>query len=144
MNISKAISIVFLIFGLFVIPFSYLANNQVSLTALGIIAIILAVISAGLLFISSHFYKRSLTEFRIVTTLAIIFSVINLFLAFRGETNVFTYFLVNSIAYLIVTLLYTNLNFNLRSSLAGINAGIFVVFLIIMGVKIAETLKISS
>lgn len=79
----------------------------------------------------------------IIISLAIAFSVINLLMAFWGEKNISIYFLVNAIVYLIVTQLYSGINDNVRWTLNWINAAIFVVFLVILGINVSETLKVN-
>jgi len=56
---------------------------------------------------------------RLIITLAIAFAVINGLLGFRGQTDISVYFIVNAIAYLIITLLYVYINPRSRGALNG-------------------------
>jgi hypothetical protein len=70
--------------------------------------------------------------------------VINVFMLFVGEKNYSVYFLVSAVTYLVVTQLNIGLNSGLRSALNWINAGIFLVFLVILGIKVFETIRNNS
>ena len=80
----------------------------------------------------------------ILVQMTIALIVINIFLLFMGEKNVSVYFLVSVITYLIVTQLNIGLNSGLKSALNWINAGIFIVFLVILGIKVIETIRNNS
>jgi len=78
---------------------------------------------------------------RLIITLAIAFAVINGLLAFLGQTDISVYFIVNAIAYLIITLLYVYLNPRARGSLNAVSGVVFAGFLVIVTLKVIEILK---
>ena len=78
---------------------------------------------------------------RLIITLAIAFAVINGLLGFLGQTDISVYFIVNAIAYLIITLLYVYINPRSRGALNGVSGVIFAGFLVIVTLKVIEILK---
>ncbi len=78
---------------------------------------------------------------RLIITLAIAFGLINILLAFLGQEDLAVYFIVNAIAYLIITLLYVYLNPRAKSALNGLSAIIFVAFLAVVTMEVIEILK---
>jgi hypothetical protein len=77
----------------------------------------------------------------LIITLAIAFGLINILLAFLGQEDLAVYFIVNAIAYLIITLLYVYLNPRAKSALNGLSAIIFVAFLAVVTMEVIEILK---
>jgi hypothetical protein len=78
---------------------------------------------------------------RLIISLAIAFGLINALLAFLGQEDISVYFIVNAIAYLIITLLYVYLNPRAKSALNGLSAIIFVAFLAVVTMEVIEILK---
>jgi hypothetical protein len=78
---------------------------------------------------------------RLVLTIALVFGVINVFLAFLKQNNIEIYFIANTIAFLIVTLLYTYFNPRARSALNNLSLVIFAGFLVIVAIKVIEILQ---
>ncbi len=78
---------------------------------------------------------------RLIISLALAFAIINTVLAFFGQKDISVYFVVDAIAYLIITLLYTSLNPRSRSALNGLSLVIFAGFLVIVAFKVIEVLK---
>ena len=77
----------------------------------------------------------------LIISLAIVFGVVNTLLALFGQTDISVYFIVNAIAYLIISLLYVYLNPRARGGLNGVTAVIFAGFLVIVTLKVIEILK---
>lgn len=78
---------------------------------------------------------------KLIITLAVAFAIINGTLAFLGQEDISIYFIVNAIAYLAITLLYTYLNPRSRNALNGLSAVIFGGFLVIVTIKVIEILR---
>jgi hypothetical protein len=78
---------------------------------------------------------------RLIISLAIAFGIINVLLAFLGQDDISVYFIVNAIAYLIITLLYVYLNPRAKSALNGLSAIIFAAFLVVVTMEVIEILK---
>ncbi len=66
--------------------------------------------------------------------------IINITLAFLGQTDLSVYFIVNVIAFLVITLMHTYLNRSSRRLLGGISAVLFAGFAIVAALKIIEAL----
>ena len=62
-------------------------------------------------------------------------------LALLGQADIAVYFIINAIAFLIITLLYVYLNPRARGALNGVSAIIFAGFMVIVVMKVIEILK---
>ena len=78
---------------------------------------------------------------RLVITLAIAFGVLNTVMAFMGQKDISVYFIVDAIAFLIITLLYTYLNPRAKGGLNAVSGVVFAGFLVIVALKVIEILK---
>ncbi len=78
---------------------------------------------------------------RYIATLAISSAIINIFLAVVKQNDLTVYFIINIIAYLIITLLYIYLNPKARSALNGVTIVLFSGFVVIVAIKVVEILK---
>jgi hypothetical protein len=78
---------------------------------------------------------------RLIISLAIALSSVNIFLAFLGQDDISIYFIVNAIVYLIITLLYVYLNPRAKFALNSLSAIIFVAFLAVVTMEVIEILK---
>jgi hypothetical protein len=78
---------------------------------------------------------------KLVITLVLAFSIINIILAFLGQSSIEIYFIANSIIFLVVTLLYTYFNPRARGALNALSAVIFTGFLVVVAIKVVEILK---
>jgi len=78
---------------------------------------------------------------RLIISLAIALSSVNVFLAFLGQADISVYFIVNAIAYLIITLLFVYLNPKAKFALNSLSSIIFVVFLVVVTMEVIEILK---
>ena len=78
---------------------------------------------------------------RLVITLAIAFGVLNTVMAFVGQKDISVYFIVDAIAFLIITLLYTYLNPRAKGGLNAVSGVVFAGFLVIVVLKVIEILK---
>lgn len=78
---------------------------------------------------------------KLIISLALAFGLVNVTLAFLGQKDIAVYFIVDAIAYLIITLLYTFLNPRSRGALNGLSGVIFAGFLVILTLKVIEILK---
>jgi hypothetical protein len=76
-----------------------------------------------------------------ILTIALIFSIINVFLAFLGQNKIEIYFVANAVAFLVVALLYTYFNPRARGALNALSAVIFAGFLVIVVIKVMEILR---
>lgn len=78
---------------------------------------------------------------RLILALALALGCLTVILAFLGQKDLAVYFIVDAIAYLVITLLYVYLNPGARKSLNALSAVIFAGFLVIVAIKVAENLK---
>jgi uncharacterized membrane protein YhhN len=73
--------------------------------------------------------------------LALAFSAVNSVLAFAGQNDIQVYFILNLMAYLIITLLYVYLNPRARGALTAVNLVFFAGFGVIVVIKIINIIK---
>ena len=78
---------------------------------------------------------------RLVISLAITFSVLNTALAFLGQKDISVYFILDALAFLVITLLYTYLNPRAKGGLNAVSGIVFAGFLVIVVLKVIEILK---
>jgi hypothetical protein len=78
---------------------------------------------------------------RLIISLAIVFGLLNALLAFLGQDDISVYFIIDAIAYLVITLLYVYLNPRARGALNAVSAVIFAGFMVIVTMKVIEILK---
>jgi hypothetical protein len=78
---------------------------------------------------------------RLIISLAIAFGLLNAILAFAGQKDISVYFIVDAIAYLVITLLYVYLNPRARGALNAVSAVIFAGFMVIVTLKVVEILR---
>lgn len=71
-------------------------------------------------------------------SLVVVAGVINSLLAFLGQDDLAVYFIINVIAYLIITLLYAYLNPRARKALGAVGAVSFAGFMVIVILKLIE------
>jgi hypothetical protein len=73
--------------------------------------------------------------------LALAFTAVNSFLAFVGQKDIQVYFILDLIAYLVITLLFVYLNPRARGALTSVSAVFFAGFGVIVALKIVNILK---
>lgn len=78
---------------------------------------------------------------RLIISLVLAFSLINILLAFLGQNDIQVYFIANTLAYLVITVLYVYLNPRARGALNAVSAVIFTGFLVVVAFKVVEILK---
>ena len=78
---------------------------------------------------------------RLIISLVIAFAVLNGVMAFLGQSDISVYFIVDAIAFLVITLLYTYLNPRARGALNAVSMVVFAGFLLIVMLKVIEILK---
>jgi uncharacterized membrane protein YgdD (TMEM256/DUF423 family) len=78
---------------------------------------------------------------RLILALVISFGVLNTVMAFLGQKDISVYFIVDAIAFLVITLLYTYLNQRARGALNAVSGVVFTGFLVIVVLKVIEILK---
>ena len=78
---------------------------------------------------------------RLIISLVIAFGVLNTGMAFLGQKDISVYFIVDAIAFLVITLLYTYLNQRARGALNAVSGVVFAGFLVIVVLKVIEILK---
>lgn len=76
-----------------------------------------------------------------IVYLALASCLINILLAFLGQDNIEIYFVINILAYLIITLLYVYLNPRARRALNSIGIVLFAGFMVIVTIKVIEILS---
>ncbi len=81
---------------------------------------------------------------RLILYLALGFTLMNAVLALAGQHDIELYFILDIIAYLVITLLYVYLNPRARGALTAIAAVLFASFAVILAVKVLEILKASA
>jgi hypothetical protein len=75
-----------------------------------------------------------------IVSLVLAASVINTLLAFLGQNDLQVYFVINIIAYLVITLLYVYLNPQARKALNSIGVILFACFMVIVAFKVLAIL----
>jgi hypothetical protein len=78
---------------------------------------------------------------RYIFLLVVAFSSINILLAFLGQNDLVNYFVINIIAYLVITLLFVYLNPKARMALNTISVVLFAGFIVIVALKVTEILS---
>lgn len=78
---------------------------------------------------------------RLIISLVIAFGILNAVMAFMGQKDISVYFIVDAIAFLIITLLYSYLNPRARGALNAVSGIVFAGFLVIVALKVIEILK---
>ena len=73
-----------------------------------------------------------------VVSLALASCLINTLLAFFGQNDLAIYFIINILAYLIITLLYVYLNPRARRALNTVGSVLFAGFMVIVVFKVME------
>ena len=76
-----------------------------------------------------------------IISLALTSCLINIILAFSGQNNLEIYFIINILAYLIITLLYVYLNPRARKALNTIGIVLFAGFMVIVSLKVIEIIS---
>ncbi len=76
-----------------------------------------------------------------VVVLASVLCVINILLAVFGQNSLEVYFTANIIAYLIISLLYVQLNPRARRILGTMGGVLFGGFMVIVALKVIEILR---
>ena len=77
---------------------------------------------------------------RYVASLALVSCLINTLLAFFSQNDLVVYFVINVLAYLVITLLYVYLNPRAKQALNTIGVVLFAGFLVIVVLKVMEIL----
>ncbi len=75
-----------------------------------------------------------------IVSLVLAASIINTLLALVGQNDLRVYFVVNVIAYLVITLLYVYLNPRARTALNTIGSVLFAGFMVIVALKAIDIL----
>ena len=73
-----------------------------------------------------------------IVSLALASCLINTLLAFFGQNDLAIYFVINILAYLIITLLYVYLNPRARRALNTVGSVLFAGFMVIVVFKVME------
>jgi len=76
-----------------------------------------------------------------IITLALVSCSITTLLAFLGQNDLQLYFVINTIAFMIITLLYVYFNPRARKALNTVGAVFFAGFLVIVTLKVIEIIK---
>ena len=76
-----------------------------------------------------------------VVSLVLISCLINTLLAFFNQNDLKIYFIINIIAYLLITLLYVYLNPRARRALNTVGAVLFAGFMVIVVLEVMEILS---
>jgi len=76
-----------------------------------------------------------------IVSLALAFTLTNTLLAFFGQNDLEIYFIINIIAYLVITLLYVYVNPRARKTLNSIGVVLFAGFMVIVALKVMEILS---
>jgi len=76
-----------------------------------------------------------------IVSLALASGLTNTLLAFLGQNDLAVYFIVNVLAYLVITLLYTYLNPRARRALNTVGVVLFAGFMVIVSLKVIEILS---
>jgi hypothetical protein len=140
-KIYKSVGIGLSVAGIILGLFFYNTNNSISGGVAGISTVILGLTCIGVAInkpLANHEFRNRNS---IILILAAVFSIIDLILISSGNRDIGVYFILNAIAYLIITLFYFNLNSDSRAVFNLINVVILAGFLAVMAIKIIELLK---
>ena len=75
-----------------------------------------------------------------IVSLALVSGLINTSLAFLGQNDLGIYFIINVLAYLVITLLYAYLNPRARRALNTVGVVLFAGFMVIVSLKVVQIL----
>jgi len=78
---------------------------------------------------------------RFILTLTLAAGFINVLLAFLGQQDIQIYFIINIIAYMVITLLYVYFNPRARRALDGVSVVFFGAFLVIVAIKVMDIIS---
>lgn len=78
---------------------------------------------------------------RLIITLVITLSLLNILMAYLGQNDLSVYFIVNTVAYLVIIVLYVHLNPRARGVLNTVSAIILGGFLVTVTIKVVEILR---
>ena len=76
-----------------------------------------------------------------IIALALASCLITTLLAFLGQNDIQVYFIINTIAFMIITLLYVYFNPRARKALNTVGVVFFAGFLVIVTLKVIEIIK---
>ena len=76
-----------------------------------------------------------------IITLTLVSCFITTLLAFLGQNDIQLYFVINTIAFMIITLLYVYFNPRARKALNTVGAVFFTGFLVIVTLKVIEIIQ---
>ncbi len=76
-----------------------------------------------------------------IVSLALAGGSINTLLAFLGQKDLGVYFVLNVLAYLVITLLYVYFNPRARRALSSVSAVLFAGFMVVVVLKVVEILS---
>ena len=76
-----------------------------------------------------------------IASLVLASALINTSLAFLGQNDLGIYFVINVLAYLVITLLYAYLNPRARRALNTVGVVLFAGFMVIISLKVIEILS---
>ncbi len=76
-----------------------------------------------------------------IVSLVLASCLINTSLAFLGQNDLAIYFVINVLAYLVITLLYVYLNPRAKRALNAVGAVFFAGFMVIIALKVMEILS---
>ena len=76
-----------------------------------------------------------------IASLVLVSCLVNTLLAFLSQNQLEIYFVINIIAYLVITELYVYLNPRSRRALSRVGAALFAGFMAIVAIKVVEILS---
>ena len=82
---------------------------------------------------------RVLNQYLIILVLVAL--LINCILAFTGQNDLAVYFVFNTIAYLVITILHAYLNPTARRSLSAVAIVLFAGFMVIVLIKVIDVIS---
>ena len=75
-----------------------------------------------------------------IVSLVLVACLVNILLTFFGQNDLEVYFILNILAYLVITLLHTYLNLKARKALYTIDAIFFISLMVIVALKVTKIL----
>ncbi len=75
---------------------------------------------------------------RILISLAVVFTIVNILLSILGQTDLAVYFVINAIAYFVILLADINLVPRARPALTALSSLIFTGFLVVAVLKVSQ------
>jgi hypothetical protein len=138
MNQYKIVGILLCIVGYVLISLFLFILNYIPLIAISISVMILSLVCLSLSTVKDLIFKISN---RLIISIAILFAVINSFLILLDQGDIAIYYILNSIFYLVIVLMFSDINLKAKIVLNRIDTLIFSGFVITLVFKLMTLMQ---